>query len=116
MAHQKYLNWATMATHFKHAHNQWMRMVCQGLEEAYLASFHKVSHHYGRNRTIKGETPATIAALGKGARNNPSPPARPPQVSINTADAGSTVGDTVRPLVNEYLTSKGTLPCGMLTY
>ena len=46
MAHQKYLNWATMVTHYMRAHNQWLRMACQGVEEAYLASFCKVSRNF----------------------------------------------------------------------
>ena len=46
MAHQKYLSWATMVTHYMRAHNQWLRMACQGVEEAYLASFHKVSRNF----------------------------------------------------------------------
>ena len=43
MAHQKYLNEATMVTYYMRAHNQWLRMAGQAVEEAYLASFRKVS-------------------------------------------------------------------------
>ena len=46
MAHQKYLNWATMVTQYMCAHNQWLRMACQEAEEAYLASFRKVSRSF----------------------------------------------------------------------
>ena len=46
MAHQKYLNWAAMVTHYMHAHNKWLRMACQRVEEIYLASFRKVSRDF----------------------------------------------------------------------
>ena len=46
MAHQNYLNWATMVTHYMRVHNQWLRMACQGVEEAYPASFRKVSRNF----------------------------------------------------------------------
>ena len=49
MAHQKYLNWGTMVTHYMRAHNQWLRMACQGVEEAYVASFRKVSRELWGN-------------------------------------------------------------------
>ena len=46
MAHHKYLNLATIVTHYMRAHNQWLRMACQGVEEAYLASFRRVSRNF----------------------------------------------------------------------
>ena len=46
MAHQKYLNWASMVAHYMRAHNQWLHMACQGVEEAYLASFRRVSRNF----------------------------------------------------------------------
>ena len=46
MAHQKYLNWVTMVTHYMRTHNQWLHMACQGGEETYPASFRKVSHNF----------------------------------------------------------------------
>ena len=46
MAHHKYLNRATMVTHYMRMHNQWLRMACQGVEEAYLASFRRVSQNF----------------------------------------------------------------------
>ena len=46
MAHQKYLNWASMVAHYMRAHNQWLRMACQGAEEAYLASFCRISRNF----------------------------------------------------------------------
>ena len=35
-----------MVTHYIHTHNQWLRMVFQGVEVAYLASFRKVSRNF----------------------------------------------------------------------
>ena len=46
VAHQKYLNWAAIVTHYMRAHNQWLRMACQRVEEIYLASFRKVSRDF----------------------------------------------------------------------
>ena len=44
-----------MVTHYMRAHNQWMRMACQGVEEAYLASFRRVSRKVWEdyNRTMR---------------------------------------------------------------
>ena len=56
MAQQKYLNWATMVTHYMHAHNQWLRMACQGVEEAHLASFRRVSEISGGTMTAQHGT------------------------------------------------------------
>ena len=46
MAYKKYLNWATMVTHYMCAHNQWLCMACQGVEETYLVSFRKISRYF----------------------------------------------------------------------
>ena len=46
MAHQKYLNWAAMVTHYMRAHNQWLHIACQRVEEIYLASFCKVTRNF----------------------------------------------------------------------
>ena len=43
IAHQNYLNWAAMVSHYMRAHNPWGLMACQKVEEIYLASFRKVS-------------------------------------------------------------------------
>ena len=42
------LNWATMVTHYMRAHNQWLCMACQGVEETHLVSFRKVSRNFWR--------------------------------------------------------------------
>ena len=68
-AHQRYINWATMVVYSMRAHNQWLHMACQGVEQVYFASFQKVSrglwgvyeaklrefcyHHYDRARREK---------------------------------------------------------------
>ena len=46
IAHQKDLNWIAMVTHYMRAHNQWLHMACQRVEEICLASFRKASHDF----------------------------------------------------------------------
>ena len=43
MPHQRYTNWATMVMHYMRAHNQWLHMACQGVDQVYLTSFQRVS-------------------------------------------------------------------------
>ena len=52
MARQNYLNWASMVAHYMRAHNQWLCMACQGVEEAYLASFRRVSRNHLEERLL----------------------------------------------------------------
>ena len=71
MAHHKYLNRASMVAHYMRAHNQWLHMACQRVEEAYLASFCKVSRRFWGNydRTIRDWCHKSCAEARKGKQS-----------------------------------------------
>ena len=57
-----------MVAHCMRAHNQWLRMTCQGVEEVYVASFRRVSRSFwgDYDRTMRDWCHKNYTEAGKG--------------------------------------------------
>ena len=73
-----------MVAHYMRAHNQWLCMACQGVEEAYLASFRRVSQNFWRDydRTMRDWCHKSYTKAGR--KNSPSSPVRLRRASDTT--------------------------------